>query len=283
MGPEGGSLILVKLGGSLITDKRRPDTSRPDVILRLARELAACLPELRAGLLLGHGSGSFGHAAARRHGLGTTVVAPERRAGVAETQARAAALHRQVVEALAAEGVPVFSFAPSSALIAEEGRPASVPVEPVARALELGLVPLLYGDLVMDRRLGASILSTEQLLEAVGEGLAERGWRLVRAVWLGITDGIHGPDGATLPVIHAEDPETALHAAGGSDAPDVTGGMAHRLEVALRLARRGTPSWVVDGRKPGALERGLRGDPGAGTHVRPGSPGSAMPGSGAGH
>ena len=47
-------LVFIKLGGSVITDKTQPETARPEVIQRLAREVASARlarPELQ--LLLG--------------------------------------------------------------------------------------------------------------------------------------------------------------------------------------------------------------------------------------
>src|SRR5690242_18399189 len=60
-------LTLIKLGGSLITDKHVEKSFRRDVVKRLADEIAAARaenPNLK--LLIGHGSGSFGHFAAKR-------------------------------------------------------------------------------------------------------------------------------------------------------------------------------------------------------------------------
>ena len=62
-------LIYLKLGGSLITQKDKPETARLDVLERLTLEIARARktrPELQ--LVLGHGSGSFGHVSAQRHG-----------------------------------------------------------------------------------------------------------------------------------------------------------------------------------------------------------------------
>ena len=53
-------VVLVKLGGSLITRKDRPDTARREVIARLAAEIAEAWPRVAGSLVLGHGSGSFG-------------------------------------------------------------------------------------------------------------------------------------------------------------------------------------------------------------------------------
>ena len=58
-------MLLVKLGGSVLTDKARLRRARPAAIARLAKELAGA-PE---SLLVVHGAGSFGHILARRHRL----------------------------------------------------------------------------------------------------------------------------------------------------------------------------------------------------------------------
>lgn len=266
---DGRPIVLVKLGGSLITDKERQAVARDAVIRRLAGEIAELRSGLDAALLIGHGSGSFGHAAAARHRLGRDAVIPGRAEGVSETQAAVASLHRRVADALREAGVPVCSYSPSSAAVASGGRLVELTVEPLAGALSLGLVPLLYGDVVVDRERGATILSTETLLEAAAAALGPRGWRTVRAVWLGATDGVYGFDDATIPVVRAGSADDASRAAGGAAGTDVTGGMAHRLETALRLADRGIPSWIGDGREPGALARAARGEATSGTRVLP--------------
>jgi len=265
-------LVLVKLGGSLITDKRSEDAARHDEIRRLAGELAQALSAPGPGLpalLLGHGSGSFGHVAARRHGFAGDSPAdrPARLRGVAAVQAKAAELHRIVLAALVEAGVPAFSAAPSSFLVARAGRPVDVAAAPVAQALTYGLVPVVYGDVVLDRDAGAAICSTESVLAALAAALPERGFRPVRAAWLGETDGVLDADGGTLPEIRPGDAGSALAAAGGAAGADVTGGMAHRVETALLLARRGVESWIADGRRPGQIARALGGMPAGGTRV----------------
>ena len=71
-------LTFIKLGGSLITDKTRPYTPRLDVLQLLAYEI---LDAQRATpglpIVLGHGSGSFGHTAAKKHGTRQGVASPE--------------------------------------------------------------------------------------------------------------------------------------------------------------------------------------------------------------
>lgn len=267
-GAEDG-VVFVKLGGSLITDKRRPRTARDDAIRDLATATARVLPRLAGGLVLGHGSGSFGHVAAANHRVGETGLDDaERRAGIVETQARAAELHRVVLEALRWAGVPTFSFAPSSAAVAAEGELASIRAEPVLLALSLGLVPVTYGDVVLDRERGGTILSTETVLAALAREIAAN-HAVRRFVWAGTTPGIYDASGRTIRRVAPGEAEAARRAAGGSGATDVTGGMAHRLETALELARAGIPSWIGDGRDAGRVEEAMLGGEPEGTLVVP--------------
>ncbi|HUF77391.1 MAG TPA: isopentenyl phosphate kinase, partial [Thermoanaerobaculia bacterium] len=263
---------LLKLGGSLITDKERPDTARREVIRRLAGEIAGALRGPGAlRLVLGHGSGSFGHTAAARLRLGAESQGEGGPEGVSRVQERAAALHRQVLDALLAEGASPFSVAPSSVLVAAGGLPVRCEAEPLLLALEGGLLPVVYGDVVMDRERGYAIASTEAVFLALAEELGRHGVRIARALWAGATDGVLGRGGERLEEVRADAAEAALAAAGGAAGTDVTGGMRHRLEAALELARRGVPSLVFDGGVPGRLAAALRGELAPGTRVVPGS------------
>lgn len=257
-------VTLVKLGGSLLTDKRRPETDRPQVIARLAREIASAIPSLDGELVIGHGSGSFGHVAAARHRVQDGLHGSEQRIGLSLTQRRAAELHRRVVEALAEALAPVgtapFSIAPSSALVTAGGFPASLALEPLVRALDAGLVPTVYGDVVMDLEQGCAICSTETVFEALVEDLPMYGREVSRILWAGETSGVWDAQGETIPRLTPDTLGEALAAAEGAAGTDVTGGMRHRVETVLDLARLGVRSWIGDGREPGRLERALAGD-----------------------
>jgi isopentenyl phosphate kinase len=271
---DASPLLLVKWGGSLITDKRTPETPRPAEIARLAGELADGLPAARRrglAVVLGHGSGSFGPVAAARHrraegrrgGDGERDAA--QLAGVGETQTRAAARHRLVLDALAVAGVPAFSIAPSSMLVAEDGETAACFAEPVARALAAGLLPVVYGDVVTDRRRGVAIASTERVFLALSAALPAHGWRAAEALWLGDTPGVY--DDAGRPLASLSPAEAARLAPGGSAGTDVTGGMAHRLAAAVRLAEQGVVSTIADGGEVGLLAAHLAGRDTPGTRL----------------
>ena len=263
------SVTLVKLGGSLITDKTKPRTVEREHLGRLAAEIAAGWSG--GSLIVGHGSGSFGHPEARAACLvggaaGRRLDSPADRMGIARTQSAAQALHRMIVSSLIEAGVPAYSQPPSGFLVADGGEPHGDPPAPLAEALRLGLVPVTMGDVAIDRRRGAAIVSTETVFEHLARALPPLGIQVGRALWLGVTAGVLDDGGRLIPRIDATNIEAALAAAGGSAAVDVTGGMEHRLVTAWRLARGGVESLILDGREPGLLESVLR-DPGRAADV----------------
>ncbi len=259
-------LHFVKLGGSLITDKKRPLTPRPAVIERLAHEIAAA----RAAnpdrpLLLSHGSGSYGHVVGRRYrtreGVGPTVAAdPTGWRGFSETGHIAAQLNRLVMAALLRAGLPAISLAPSVLVHCRDGAIIAIESSPILAALDRGLTPLVFGDVAFDETQGATIVSTEEVLAALVPVL-----RPAHLSLAGMVDGVFGADPARFPdaypIPHLTASQVAALAAafGGSHGVDVTGGMASKLQTMAALLG-GYPDLrvhLLSGEVPGHLERHL--------------------------
>lgn len=260
-------MIFLKLGGSLITDKAQPQTVRPEVLARLAQEIAQALDE-QSGLrlVIGHGSGSFGHPVAVRYGTQRGAVRAEEWLGFAEVWAAANQLHRLVVDALRQAHVPALGLPPSASTIAEDGEIVEMMTEPVQRALQAGLVPVVGGDVAFDRRRGATIVSTERIFGVLAERL-----RPNRVLLAGREPGVfadHPADTRLLEVLTDRDLESL--AVGKSDTPDVTGGMADKVRWALKLARAipGLEVRIFSGDPPGQLRAALLGGH-PGTLIRP--------------
>jgi isopentenyl phosphate kinase len=270
----GKELVFVKLGGSVITDKARVETPRQDVIDRLAAEIAAAgaaCPNLQ--LVVGHGSGSFGHVAARRCGTHQGVYDAAGWHGFAQVAAAAARLNRLVWDALLAAGVPAWSLQPSASARCRHGELEWLDATPLQEALGHGLVPLVYGDVALDEAQGATIISTEQILAYLARRL--RPARLILATVVhGVfeADPLQDPAARPVPRISAENWSIVRTALGGSHATDVTGGMLAKVEEMVALARElpGLTVHVLSGERPGALQDTLCGlvGQGGGTLIR---------------
>lgn len=254
-------IIFLKLGGSLITDKTRPYTPRLDVLSRLAAEIAdtrRTTPGL--SLVLGHGSGSFGHTAAKKHGTREGVASPEGWQGFTEVWMQASELNRYVMQALAEAGIPALALAPVSAVIARDGRVARWNLEPLQRALAAGLLPVVYGDVAFDEVRGGTILSTEDLFEHLAVELQPK-----RILLAGLEDAVWADFPANtqrIERITAKSFESLRASVGGSHGADVTGGMESKVRQMLDLAQRvpGLQAHIFSGEIPGNLSRALRGE-----------------------
>ncbi len=248
-------LVFVKLGGSLITDKRRAYTARPERIRALLASVAQALraqPDLR--VLLGHGSGSFGHWAAREHDVRT----PE---GLVAIARAAAQLHGVVMEQALAVGLRAYSFPPSALWLLEDGEPRVACLAALKHALAAGLTPVVYGDALLDRGQGGAILSTERVFDALLPELRPR-----RVLLVGEAPGVWADYPRNTRVLRELTPATWdawRRAVRGSDAPDVTGGMASKVAAALAWVRRDPELevFIFSGEDPATLRRALQGEP----------------------
>lgn len=256
-------LTFVKLGGSVITDKTREEAPDLAAIRRLAGELRDALaadPALR--LVVGHGSGSFGHVYARRYGIHTGVAPDGDWRGFALTAAAALRLNRHVVDALLDAGVPALALQPSATLLAEGGRLAEWGTANLARALAHGLVPVVHGDVAFDRAQGSAIISTEQLLAQLASTPELRPERVVLVGEAGVFTADPRRDTAAERIARIDSGNIAavLAAAGGSHGVDVTGGMRSKVELMWRLASA-PPHLSVQlvGPQPGLVARAVLG------------------------
>jgi isopentenyl phosphate kinase len=252
-------MILLKLGGSLITEKHHPETPRLSVIRRLAAEVFEARrthPDL--GLVIGHGSGSFGHHLAQRHRTHQGAKTAQDWQGFADVWASANHLNRLVVDALRQAGVPVMSLPPSASALADEGQLIELAHEPVRLAVEHGLVPVVQGDVAFDRSQGAAILSTEQVLGALAEPLGADSLLLA-----GLDPGVFAdyPDNRNV-LEELRPPDLARIPLGGARTEDVTGGMAAKVRTAFGILRS-NPSLdvrIFSAESPGSLRRALEGE-----------------------
>jgi len=253
-------LIFLKLGGSLIIEKDNPGTPRLDVIQRLAAEIASAKlgqPELQ--LLIGHGSVSFGHAAAIKYSTAQGVSTHQDWLGFADVWLQARRLNQLIIESLAQAGLPVIAFSPSAAVIANQSRVETWDPTLILQSLACGLVPVVQGDVVFDRSLGGSILSTEAAFEYLALHFNPN-----RILLAGLLPGVYSdyPDNQKLvDTLHATDSESLSNFVSGSASVDVTGGMLEKVQSMLRLTRQDSDLKVsvFSGEEPGNVKSALLG------------------------
>jgi isopentenyl phosphate kinase len=253
-------LCFLKLGGSIITDKTRPHTPRLEVLSRLAYEIAAAReanPAMR--LLIGHGSGSYGHVPASKYGTRLSVNTPAEWQGFVEVWKEAAALNHIVVEALSSVGLPVLALPASASVTASDGKVSTWNLEPLISALKMELVPVIYGDAIFDQVRGGTILSTEDLFQYLTPQLHP-----LRLLLAGFEEGVWADYPARVKLvseINHQNIAFVSQALNGSASVDVTGGMQSKVMQMLSLVEEnpGLEVWIFSGERPGNVLQALSG------------------------
>lgn len=244
--------VIIKLGGSVITDKANPGVIRSEVI----RELAQAIASANTPSVIVHGAGSLGHPEAKAYGIADGVSRKNAR-GVYVTHEAVSRLNTEVVAALRNAGVEAVSFHPFLCAFADNRRLVFCGEEQIKALLASGIVPVLHGDVVCDRTLGCCIVSGDQIVPYLAKKLSAEKVGIVTA-----TGGVLA-DGEIIPEITRENVSTVTFET--SDNADVTGGMQGKVEELLSLAESGTPSHII---KPEMLKAFLAGTFDGGTLVK---------------
>ncbi len=248
--------VVLKLGGSVVTDKAGDCAIRNDRIAACVTEIAR-RPGIQVALV--HGAGSCGHPQALRHRLDRGIP-PGDIAGIAETHHAVADLNRVIVDALRRAGREAVGIHPLCHCIASDGRLRQTDWHLVEFLLSLGLTPVLHGDVVVDTARGASIVSGDQIVASLA--------RVLTPDRVGVaTDvaGVLGGDGSVVERVRRGREEGM---AGGSLHADVTGGMEGKLRELLALADAGIGSSIFHASRIGDF---LDGRPHGGTTVEGGA------------
>ena len=182
--------VVLKLGGSVITDKDAPETVDDDALGAAVDAVADADPER---LVLVHGGGSFGHVAAADRGLSSEAGSHDA-ADVWAVHDAMRRLNDAVIRRLHDAGVAALPVHPLSVAARGEERALSLPIDSTATLLAEGFVPVLHGDVVGHAGAGATIVSGDELVTRLATRLDADRVGLCSTV-----SGVYDGDGSVIP------------------------------------------------------------------------------------
>jgi isopentenyl phosphate kinase len=262
-------LIFLKLGGSLTTQKEKPFTENKRIIRQVAEEIHQARKKKPFKLLIGNGGGSYPHVPARKYKVAEGILNKKSLKGIAEVQDAAARLNRIIVRALLDVGENAVSIQPSSTALAERSKIKEFYTKPLEILLKRNIIPVVYGDVVLDLKQGCSIISTEELFVSLAKRLRPK-----KIISAGIVDGVFttnpskGHKGKFIPEISSKNYPQIKKILMGSAGIDVTGGMLLKVEKYLELSSMGIRSYIINGEVKNRLKEALLGKGSKGTMVR---------------
>lgn len=252
-------LIFVKLGGGLITNKKKPYTPNLKIITDLSNEIAKAQKKDNFSLLIGHGSGSFGHTSAKKYRTKEGFIRKNSKYGFCVVHKDALWLNRIVVDKLLKAGISAFSISPSSCFVQEKSK-INIWIEPIKKIIEFDIVPVIYGDVIVDTQRGCRIFSTEKLFYILASRLKPK-----RVIIVDKVKGVYTDDplinkkAKFIPKITKNNWQIIKKYLGKSDGIDVTGGMIHKVKEGIKIARKNIEVLIINGKKKGNLKKALLG------------------------
>jgi isopentenyl phosphate kinase len=255
-------MILVKLGGSVITDKSCYRRYRSGTVKRLCREIAASGKDV----VLVHGAGSFGHVIAKEFRLNEGNLGEWQIPGLVRCLGDVRDLDRRVCGDMEAKGLRPFPVPPSSCVTMRNGHLDMLDLGIFRRALDQGMTPVTYGDMALDSEMGFSVCSGDELMLRLAQN-----FKFERAIFCADVDGVCTADPTLDPkaeLIPEIDDSTLASLPRTERTADVTGSIYGKIEFMLRMSSLTEECVVVNGKKPGRLLKAMRGEEVISSRVR---------------
>lgn len=257
---------ILKIGGSVVTDKNGELAAKTEDINRIAEEIKRADTD---SLVLVHGGGSFGHPTAQKYGIKEGMKDPSQKVGFSETHHVMTVLNGLIMDALVWHEIPCLSITPSSIIITENGRIKLFDETVIQKCVEMGFVPVLYGDAVLDEKIGFTVLSGDQIATYLALKMG------AEKIVLGVdTDGIYEADPKVDKTakpylrLNLEQLKKVQVKIGGAQSTDVTGGMAGKIAELIPAVEKGIDIQIINATRNLRVLRSLTGERIEGTIIQ---------------
>ena len=232
-------MIIVKLGGSIITDKSRYRTFRKRTAARIIKELA----QIDEPMAIVHGGGSFGHIMAKEYSLPGPIT-EKSRIGASIIHKDMVDLDQLIMSILLENGISAISFPPSTYVRGNEKGYATLEA-----FLEAGMTPVSFGDIYLRSSNEIGIYSGDNVMLDLAERLKPS-----RAVFISDVDGLYDrnpklhKDAKLLRSIYDE-------ASFELSVADVTGGIKGKIDTIKKMKEFVPEIYLLNGAEPERLRK----------------------------
>ena len=238
-------LVLLKLGGSVISFKDKPLTHNMEAIDNLVKELL----KIKKKFIIIHGGGSFGHYWSVKYNMHTKHDKYSPR-GIAIVHESMIHLNQIIVNSFLKHKFNPYSINPSGLL--KEGKPISDKIKELDTMTENKVTPITFGDVIHIRNGNYSILSGDSLMRILSKILRPK--HIIFALNI---DGLYN-NLEEKKLIHEIDYKNAknnLHFLNNKN--DVTGGMARKVSESLEIVHLGLEVKMINGLRPKEISKAI--------------------------
>jgi isopentenyl phosphate kinase len=252
-------IVIIKLGGSLITDKSKVDTARLNVIDDLSIQIKkAIIDNKDTSYIIATGAGGYGHPVAKRYQNNL-------KKGLVPIKNAVKKINNIVVSSFQKIGLKAISVEPSQISTYKNGKIVSVSLSEIFSLLERGVIPVMHADLTCDIEKGISILSMDKFLVDLAISIKNSGKDVENVIFCGTTNGVLDKDGKTINKITTPDLSQINALFFDNKMIDTSGGMKGKVIECLRLIKEKIPCIFVNGLDKDILLKSIEGGEVTGT------------------
>ncbi len=245
-------MILIKLGGSIITNKEKPLSPRRKTIDTLVKSLK----KISEPIIIVHGGGSYGHYWSVKYDMHTKERKYDLR-GVAIIKNSMIELNKIILDSLLKNKLSPYCLPPTDFM--SGNKPISKKVKEIEKIAKSGMIPVTYGDALWYGQNKTFILSGDKIMTHLAKSLKPR-----LTIFALNEDGVYS-DLKSKKLIHelkGERPSIS------ENKMDVTGGMTRKIEEASKIAKMGMNVFFVNGNKPERIVKAVKNNKFEGTLFR---------------
>ena len=245
-------MILIKLGGSIITNKQKPLSPRRKTIDKILKEIG----KIKEPVIIVHGGGSYGHYWSVKYDMHTKPAKTSPK-GVAIVKNSMVELNKIILDSAVKNRINSYCLPPTDFMNGNKAIKSKIlTINDISKS---GLTPITFGDALWFGQKKSYILSGDVIMTTIGKILKPRLSLFVLDV-----DGVYS-DLKTKKLIHdfkKEKPEIK------NNKMDVTGGMTRKIMEANNMAKAGLKIFFVNGNKPKRITDAVSGKRFEGTLFR---------------
>jgi len=235
-------MILIKLGGSIITNKEKPLSVRRKTINNLAKSLK----KINEPMIIVHGGGSYGHYWSVKYNMHTKEKKYDLR-GVAIVKNSMIELNKIILDSLLKNRLNPYCLPPTGFM--SGNKPISKKVKEIEKIAKSGLIPVTYGDALWYGQKKTYILSGDKVMTHLAKILRPR-----LCIFVLNEDGLYSDLKSKKLIYELRDKRHLI----SENKMDVTGGMTRKVEEALKISKIGMNVFFVNGNKPERILKAVR-------------------------
>jgi len=245
-------MILIKLGGSIITNKEKPLSPRRKTIDILTKSLK----KISEPIIIVHGGGSYGHYWSVKYDMHTKEKKYDLR-GVAIIKNSMIELNKIILDSLLKNKLSPYCLPPTDFM--SGNKPVSKKVKEIEKIAKSGMIPVTYGDALWFGQNKTFILSGDKIMTHIAKILKPR-----LTIFALNEDGVYSDLKSKKLIYELKGERPSI----SENKMDVTGGMTRKIEEASKIAKMGMNVFFVNGNKPERIVKAVKNSKFEGTVFR---------------